>query len=337
MNQVKYELSNKLLKNLSEIQLQYGKLEGSIIPQNLLLDLSVKNLIQSTYSSNSIEGNPLSHLEVTNLLLDERVAVNRDEKEVISYFELLQTLEEKVTRPFTLDTVLQIHNELFKAIKPEIAGEIRNTKVVVGLVDSKTNEIAIKHNPPEHTAQKIKARLEDLINWVNENDSLPILKAGVFHHEFVFIHPFEDGNGRVCRLTTALLFLQFNYKINKYFVLDDYYDLDRTLYSDKLHSADSGDKTEWLEYFTEGIKYSLQSALAKIDRGLSDTLVSRRPTRKESEVFKILQSSKEVTSRDVAERLQISRQQAFILLSNLVKKGYVVAKAKGKARYYAIK
>ena len=82
MFQPKFTLSAKLLTNITEIERFYGRLEALRVPQNLQLNLERRNLIRSSYISNSIEGNPLSLPEVTNLLLSSRLPVNRDEKEV---------------------------------------------------------------------------------------------------------------------------------------------------------------------------------------------------------------------------------------------------------------
>ena len=119
--------------------------------------------------------------------------------------------------------------------------------------------------------------------------------------------------------------------------MDDYYDVDRSLYSDSLHLADSGDKTQWLEYFTDGVKYSLQSALARIQRSLSTLKVERRPTNKEKQVLAVLQRQPEVTSQEIAEYLGVSRQQGHNLLSSLVEKGLVQKIGGTKGSYYRLK
>jgi Fic family protein len=169
---------------------------------------------------------------------------------------------------------------------------------------------------------------------IDNNQASPIIKTGLFHHQFVFLHPFIDGNGRTLRLLTALVLLQVSYKINKYFVLDDYYDLDREAYSNALASADGGQQTNWLEYYTDGMKYSLQSALAKA-KASSETLpVNSRPSRREAEVFELFSLGRQLTTKQVANHLNISRQQAFNLLHGLVNKGLLEKKGSTKDSYY---
>ncbi len=335
MINTKYNLSKKILENISSIERLYGQLESQVVPKELLLNLEKHNLVKSSFSSNSIEGNPLSQEEVTNLILGGRVPANRDEKEVKNYFDILKQIGKEYDT-LDIDTILKIHKQLLEGVENEIGGEIRNRKVVVGN-PTQDGTIVIKHEPPKHKRKEIEELLKELLDWTNTSEELPILKAGIYHHEFVYIHPFVDGNGRVCRLTTTLLLDKLGYEINKYFILDDYYDIDRIMYSDSLHSADSGDKTEWLEYFTDGVKYSLQSSLAKIEEGLKSISFDMRPSNREKDVLELIKKYKEITSSDVSKDLKISRQQAFNLLNSLVSKGYLEKRGSTKNSFYILR
>ena len=125
-----YSISSKILTNINEIERLYGRLEGMMIPQQLLLNLERDNLIQSSFASNSIEGNPLSFAEVTNLILNDRVPVNRDEKEVVNYFQMLKALPRKIKEETNLTSVLNIHKQLMTGVNDRIKGKIRNSHVV---------------------------------------------------------------------------------------------------------------------------------------------------------------------------------------------------------------
>ena len=120
----KYQLTAKLLKNISFIERLYGQIEQLHLPKSLWLNLERDNLIRSAYISNSIEGNSLSLPEVTNLLIGGRIPAVKDEKEVSNYFAVLKKL---VTfKDFDLETLLSIHKELLTGVKDKIAGKIRN-------------------------------------------------------------------------------------------------------------------------------------------------------------------------------------------------------------------
>lgn len=339
MFQPNYQLAPRLLTALTTIERLYGQIEALKVPQKLSLNLTRNNLIRSTYASNRIEGNPLSEAEVTNLILNDRVPVNRDEKEVIKYFALLSNLKKYTKTPLGLNMITDFHKQLLEGLDP-FAGEIRDVQVVVGHYKKERGDVSlrVKHNPPFHKRTEISKSLVELLDWITENSELPaVIQAGLFHHHFVYIHPFEDGNGRVCRLLTALILLKRGYEINRYFVLDDYYDVDRDHYSDMLHSADKGDLTVWLTYFADGMKYSLQSALVKYEDAMRTLNFEERPTPQEHKVLNILKEYPEVTAPDAAKKLGVTRQQAHFLLKALVDKGLVEKHGKTKKSYYEIK
>lgn len=328
-----------LLKNLLEIERLYGRLESLSIPRALLLNLNTRNLISSSYSSSRIEGNPMTKLQVTNLILDDRVPANRDEKEIRNYYDILNDIPEYAKRAINATLALDTHRRLLTGVQDEIAGVFRNERVVVGsYVNDEKNRpaLVIKHEPPYHQQKQISHAIDELAEWIKESSAQAFIKAGVFHHQFQFLHPFVDGNGRVGRLLTAVLLFQSGYHINRFFVLDDYYDIDRAQYSDKLHSADSGELSDWLEYFTDGVKYSLKSSLAKVEEGLNRLGVEQRPTRREQEVLTFVTEHRQATAEDIAHSMGVSRQQAHALLAALVEKGYVKKVGATKGSYYML-
>jgi len=334
-----YKLTPDLLFRIATIERLYGQIEGLKIPQNLELNLTRQNMIQSSYASNKIEGNPLTLPEVTNLLLDDRVPANRSEKEVVNYFDTLKKLPQWRNQPVSVEFVTSLHGKLLEGVD-KTAGNIRNVKVVVGRTGNEggNTTLRVKHDPPFHTREEISKQLDERIQWTqSDRDTHACIQAGIFHHEFVYIHPFEDGNGRICRILTALILLKAGYQINRYFILDDYYDIDRHQYSDMLHSADTGDKTAWLQYFCDGIRYSLQSALGRLKTAMRTLSIPNRPTKREQEVLTIIDEQKELTSTDIAKKLSITRQQAHNLLKSLVKKGFLERKGSTKSSYYILK
>ena len=179
MFQPKFTLSAKLLTNITEIERFYGRLEALRVPQNLQLNLERRNLIRSSYISNSIEGNPLSLPEVTNLLLSSRLPVNRDEKEVKNYFDILKNLDIYLKQPLSLTVVREIHQRLLHGVNDQIAGNIRNTRVVVGRyvrLDGR-QKLEVKHEPPWYQKELIEAGIEDLVNWLEADKSVEIIEA----------------------------------------------------------------------------------------------------------------------------------------------------------------
>ena len=339
----KYSFTSTIVNELSQIERLYGQLMTEKLIPSLTLKLAKENQILATHYSTSIEGNPLSPREVTNIVLNDQMPVTKSEKEVKNYFAVLNHMFvlAKENTPISTKLITNLHHELMKGIEQKDLGKFRDGPVFVG---HKTKvEVVVKHNPPFHSEKEIENALEELILWLSKNDELhPLIKAGILHHQFAYIHPFFDGNGRLARILTAYYLLLKQYEIIKFFILDDYYDIDRSMYSDKLHTADNNEETDWLEYFLEGIAYSLQAALGRINEykknELDEITGEKRVlvTAREEEVLNIVIDKKAVKTSDILGLLSVSRQQAHALLSSLVKKGLLKKYGGTKTSYYKL-
>jgi len=343
MFEPKFRYTPTIVNELAIIERLYGQILGERLIPSLSLRLLQNNQILATHFSTSIEGNPLSPHDVTNIILNDQIPTTKSEKEVKNYFSVLNKISvlAKKREPISAELTKELHHELMNGIEQKDLGQFRDGGVFVG---HKTKlEVVVKHNPPFHTALEIEAALKDLYAWLTRVDDLhPLMKAGIMHHQFAYIHPFFDGNGRLARILTAYYLLLKNYEVTKYFILDDFYDIDRSMYSDTLHTADKGNETEWLEYFLQGIAHSLQSALGRIDdlkrlaleeiEGEKRVLVSSR----EEEVLQIVFDKKAVKTTDIQDQLLVTRQQAHALLASLVKKGLLQKFGITKTSYYKL-
>ena len=343
MFEPKFTFTLKIVNELASVERLYGQLLAEKLIPSLALKLSQENLALATHHSTSIEGNPLSPKDVTNIILGDQIPVTKPEKEVKNYFVVLNRVAvlAKKREPITTDLTQKLHHDLMLGLDKDTLGKFRDGPVFVG---HKTKiEVVVKHNPPFHSFKEIENALKDVYEWLIKKDELhPLIKAGIFHHEFAFIHPFFDGNGRLARILTTYYLLLNNYEVSKFFILDDFYDIDRQLYSDTLRSADSGDKTHWLEYFLEGIAVSLQGAIARINdlkqksleevKGEKRVIVSSR----EEEVLQIVLDKKAIKTSDIQHALSVTRQQAHALLHSLVRKGLLEKFGKTKTSYYKL-
>lgn len=343
MFEPKFSFTSKIVNTLASIERLYGSfLEQELVP-SLALKLSEENRILATHHSTSIEGNPLSSRDVTNIILGDQIPTTKSEKEVKNYFAVLNksNILAKKREPISIDLTVDLHRELMKGLATRGLGQFRDSGVFIG---HKTKvELVVKHNPPYHSAGEIKGALAEIYSWVSKNRELhPLIRAGILHHQFAYIHPFFDGNGRLARILTAYFLLLARYEIVRFFILDDYYDIDRQQYSDVLHSADSGDETGWLEYFLEGIAYSLQAALARVNqlkgKSIDEVTGEKRVlvTAREEDVIQIILDKKAVKTHDVVETIGVTRQQAHALISSLVKKGILKKFGKTKTSYYRL-
>jgi Fic family protein len=343
MFEPKFAYTSKIVNELAAIERLYGQLLGEKLIPSLALKLSQENQVLATHHSTSIEGNPLSPQDITNIVLGDQIPVTKSEKEVKNYFTVLNRIAvlAKKHEPITTDLTQKLHHDLLLSLDKSDLGRFRDGPVFVG---HKTKiEVVVKHNPPFHSVNEIEKALKNVYEWLIRKDSLhPLIKAGIFHHEFAYIHPFFDGNGRLARVLTTYYLLLNNYEVSKYFILDDFYDIDRQLYSDTLHTADKGDNTAWLEYFLEGIAVSLQGALARINdlkqKSLEEAKGEKRAivTSREEEVLQIVLDKKAIKTTDIQNALSVTRQQAHALLHSLVKKGLLEKFGKTKTSYYKL-
>lgn len=342
MFDAKFQYTNIIINNLMEISaIKEFILNSQIIPSYDLL-LKNKAIIASSYNSTSIEGNPLDFKQVTELFnlkennkLNESL-LNKSEIEVLNYFKTLENLDdyEKIDEK----TVLEIHKNITEGTLNDssMAGKFRNFPVVIGnLKTGKLNFV-----PPSPI--KVPYLIGELLDWVNAQDDLnPIILAGIFHYEFVRIHPFVDGNGRTARALSTLILLLKGFDIKRYFSLDEYYNQDRLSYYASLQSADkSGDLTEWLEYFSAGVLVSLSNVkndiveMSHFDRELNDKI---KLNEKEIKILKFIEENGSIKNREVQELLDLSPQGSYSYIQKLLDKGLIKSQGKGRSTVYVLK
>lgn len=191
-----YEITDEMLELVSEIMENLGKLSG-VNELEKLPRLRRVSRIKSIHSSLAIENNTLSIEQVTDVINGKRVlAPQKDIEEVHNAFNAYEKLSE--INPYSIDDLLKIHGIMMNGLVKE-AGMIRSEQVGVYNQDGKVVHLA----PP---ADFVPQQLGQLFDWVKNSNANMLIKSSVFHYEFEFIHPFNDGNGRTGRLwQTALL------------------------------------------------------------------------------------------------------------------------------------
>lgn len=191
-----YEITDEMLELVSEIMENLGKLSG-VNELEKLPRLRRVSRIKSIHSSLAIENNTLSIEQVTDVINGKRVlAPQKDIEEVHNAFNAYERLSE--INPYSIDDLLKIHGIMMNGLVKE-AGSLRSGQVGVYNQDGKVVHLA----PP---ADFVPQQLGQLFDWVKNSNANMLIKSSVFHYEFEFIHPFNDGNGRTGRLwQTALL------------------------------------------------------------------------------------------------------------------------------------
>lgn len=257
MFEPQYRVSPQLLRTIKQIAVLVHTLNqrqlGEVAVAQLLSDAQVT----STYASTSIEGNPLPLTEVRKLLKNQPQSIRDSEREVVNYNQFLTRLNRSPELRFTVDLLLDIHAGVTDGLLPEHQiGAWRQEPVVI--YDPKSGGII--YLPPDHG--DVPELMEALVNFVQaeRNNLDPLLLAGIFHKQFVVIHPFMDGNGRTTRLATKVLLADLGLNFYNLLSFENYYNQNVTRYfrnvgvfGDYYELVEGLDFTPWLEYFAGGI------------------------------------------------------------------------------------
>ncbi len=270
-----YTISNKILKYIGTIEACKEIIDHAPLLPYYEKKFQNEALVRMVHYGTHIEGNELDLSQAEKVVMGQQViARERDIQEVINYRKVIEYIEELGVRntEVGIDETLirQLHKMTVHKILPEeTAGAYRKTQVVIK--NSQTAEVVFR--PPQAVA--VGYQIADLMAFIQSpesNDIHPVLKSGIVHYEFVRIHPFIDGNGRVARALSTLILFLAGYDIRKFFSLEEYFDSDAGRYYESLQSVEkqNGELTMWLEYFTEGLSVELSKVKERVEQVSAD-------------------------------------------------------------------
>lgn len=347
MYEPRFQRTDALIAVIGRIEAARAVVLHAPIAARWEFQLRHEALIRSAHHSTSIEGNPLSLEEVTDLLEGREVTAHpREKREVLNYVEVLDYIDrEYQSRPdkaVTEDTIRQLHRLVVRGILPEHeAGRYRQVPVVVGI--PATGEVRFR--PPDW--DEVPRLAADLVAWLNSpqaNALMSVLQAGIAHYECVRIHPFVDGNGRTARALATLVLYKRGFDTKRFFALEEYYNVDRQSYYEALAAADqSGDLTEWLEYFVQGIAVEMVrleqriTALGQIVQQAAGTeAASLGLNARQIRALEFLLREPRLTTDLYTQWNRVSRATAQRDLSDLVARGLLRRQGVGRGIYYVL-
>lgn len=346
----KYNITPSILSKITEIVEIKAAIERSrVLPLNEA-QLRRQAILRMAHTSTSIEGNKLAQFEVGKVFEGQTVrAPQKDILEVENYINGIKLLDKlsKLSGELSLVEIMQTHKVVIKGlVKEDKVGTIRPADVYV-LDDLGDGREMLRFKAP--SASKVIELLTDLLNWIKiakKERIHPILIAGIFHLEFVSIHPFTDGNGRVTRLLTQLLLYRLGWDFRKIIVLEDYYNQNRLAYYNALHSEEGKEYvqgrefTNWLEYFTTGFLVEAKKALGKI-QSIGYGRVSKKSEqifldKDEIQIMDFLSTTGRITSDDASDILNVTKRAAQLKIKKLLKNKLIQLRGSGPATYYVL-
>lgn len=219
--------------------------------------------IQSTEASNAIEGIVTTNTRIRQLVEEKTAPRNRDEQEIAGYRDVLNTIHESFDAiPITMNYILQLHKMLYSHWNNPLGGQTKNVQNYISATyPNGHTEVLFTPTAPYETPEALNRICEEYNRVIGNLELEPLIAIPTFIHDFLCIHPFNDGNGRMSRLLTTLLLYRSGFYVGRYISLETKIAQNEDLYYDALRRSQYG-WHEGTEDKLPFIKYILGTILA---------------------------------------------------------------------------
>lgn len=332
-------LTPEIVQMVSSIHEHKGKqelfLEANIDELKTLLEAA---LIQSTGASNRIEGIYTTDKRLEELVSQKAEPRNRSEQEIAGYREVLANIHESyeyiVPRP---NLILQLHRDLYSYSQKAAGGSYKNSDNVIAEKDAEGNQKArFIPVPAFQTAEAMEELCREFWKAWEADHIDKLLLIPMFILDFLCIHPFNDGNGRMSRLLTLLLFYKAGYIVGKYISMEMLIEKTKETYYEALQASSTG----WHENensYEPFVKYYLGITLKAYNEFESrvEHLKNRTLSKPERIRAMIDQKIGKITKKEILDACpDISKTTVERTLTELVKSGYIAKVGSGPATGY---
>lgn len=335
------DLGMKLMNELSKIDRfdaswsTIEKREGASLKQ-----LKSIATVRSVGASTRIEGSKMTDDEVAVMI--EKISISkleeRDEQEVIGYFEALDTISENhesigisESQIKNLHKILMLHGDKDEWHRGNYK-QISNS-VEANLLDG-TKQIVFRTTAPGWPTQEA---MMQLFEWYNSDiETIPLIKAALFVYEFLSIHPFQDGNGRLSRLLGSLLLLKNGYSWIQYVSFEHEIESRKSEYYKVLMQTQQNrpgeNVTDWLSFFVSCLINIQDQLLLKLEESRSEQPILQR----EKRILFFIQNHPGSSSGAIAKKLDIALPTVKKSLAELVLKGIITKEGQGRGTGYFV-
>ena len=280
--------------------------------------------------------------DVKQILKTQPQILRNSEQEVINYNEALIHLNKDIhanSIKFNQNLILSIHKKVvYKLVPTYRLGKLRLEPVFVN--NPKTGKPI--YWPPDH--KDLPELIDDLIDFVNKNRGKidPLIIAGIFHKQFVIIHPFMDGNGRTTRLLTKVILADMDLDTFNLFSFENYYNRNVASYfcnvgvlGNYYDLLDYSNFTNWLEYFTGGII----DELLRVKKILAEISISPKTDLLDyhKNILEFIEKKGFIKDKDYSKLTERAKATRSLDFKKLIEMGLIERKGKGKAAYYQLK
>lgn len=296
--------------------------------------------VRSVGASTRIEGSTMSDEEVEVLLkeIDITKIEDRDSQEVVGYFETLDLISKSYEDiEINVNSLKNLHNVLLKFSKKDEwhKGDYKqHSNAVEARMPDGTSHIIFKTTDAGFATED---SMRSLIGWYeNDNKTHPLVKSALFAYEFVSIHPFQDGNGRLSRLISTLLLLKHGYKWIQYISFEHEIESRKTEYYRVLRSCQSQRPNEnvsdWINFFFSALKNIQEQLMTKLEfKGVDSKL-----TPKEKSILTFIGNHSGSSSGEISKKIGIPSPTVKRILSDLLNRNLIEKHGVGRGTNYTI-
>ena len=297
--------------------------------------------VRSVGASNRIEGNRMSDEEVDVLLqkIDIAKLTDRDSQEVVGYFEVLDLISESYQNISLSESHLKsLHNTLMKYSAKDLwhkGNYKQHSNAVEASFPDGTKQIIFQTTEAGFATENA---IRGLLDWYNaETEVHALIKIASFVYEFLSVHPFQDGNGRLSRLISTLLLLNKGYKWIQYVSFEHEIESRKNEYYQVLRSCQAQrpneDVTVWIHFFLNCLSNIQIQLLTKLQQSGLEAQLSH----KEKSIYTIIQNRPNIQSGEIAIKLAIPAPTVKRILSELLNKGLIEKQGSGRNVSYSVK
>ena len=293
--------------------------------------------IQSTEASNAIEGIVTTNTRIKQLVAEKTSPKNRDEQEIAGYRDVLSIIHESFDAiSLSRNYILQLHKIMYSHINNPMAGQTKNVQNYISATypDGHT-EILFTPLSPFETPEALDKICDEYNRVIGNMELEPLIAIPIFIHDFLCIHPFNDGNGRMSRLLTTLLLYRSGFYVGKYISLEAKIAKNKDLYYDALGRSQHG-WHEGTEDTVPFIKYLLGTILSAYkDFGDRFAIVEEKLPAVEMVRKAAMNKIGRFSKQDIREQCPtLSLSSVEGALRKMVASGELKREGKGKSTYY---
>ena len=306
INYPPYKITNKMLNYVSDIMKKIGE-TNYFESLNRYPELRRKSRIKSIHSSLAIENNQLSLFQVEDVINGKPViGEQKDIQEVKNAYEAYEQIDK--VNPYSVDDLKKIHGILTFLIEKD-AGKFRNHGEAVY-----DGDIQI-FMAPSH--KMVPTLMDNVFNWMNEvkNTINPLILSSIFHYEFVFIHPFHDGNGRTARIWQTAILSHWE-KAFTYLPIESMIRKNQEEYYKAIQNCNNaGESTEFIEFMLKIIDDTIDELMnSKEMRDKAQLLLSDN----EMKIIECIKRNVLIGAKEIIEETNIADRTARRILKKLL-------------------